>query len=91
MDVLRTCTVCGEELTIDKFAKGNKNDLKHGRRYDCNVCKGIRVRANKYNISIERVHELLSNSKCNICEKEFKHDCEKHIDHDHKTGKVMKK
>ena len=47
-----------------------------------------RGRKNRYNLNDNELDLLLIKTSCDICGKEFKSSKDKHIDHNHNTGKI---
>jgi hypothetical protein len=85
---MKKCTKCGIEKPLSEFYK-NRNKP----RQDCKVCHEktkIKSRIGAYGITVNQFNGMLvlQNNACAICKVKFIVKKHRHIDHDHKTGKV---
>lgn len=90
------CSTCGLTKLASEFAlnSGNKSGLYH----NCRECKkeqdkkgydSLRVRAKKFDVTVDYLEKLLENDTCEICGRkgsEFKRSL--NIDHNHVTKKI---
>jgi hypothetical protein len=77
------CTVCQQELPVDRFIRDHQRDGIPRSR--CRSCSGILARANKFNISFADVDRLFAfqDRRCALCPAEPPHIDGLNLDHDH--------
>lgn len=100
----KKCSKCETSKPLSEFTKHiNGKYGVEGRCKECNnlyrrekyiADKEYRERAkrrgrkNRYKLSDNELDKLLIKNVCDICGNKFKSSKDKHIDHDHNTGKV---
>lgn len=100
---MKICTKCKQNKNIEDFYKNakrkdgrqtfckvcsNARRIQWGRENPDKIRK-YKLR-NDYDLSVEDFELMLKeqNNRCKICKKEFVNSLLRHIDHDHKTGRV---
>jgi hypothetical protein len=82
-DGMKVCGICGEAKPVDEFGR----KLHYFTEF-CKPCRGLKIRAETYGLSIEDVRQMLDRSHCQCCGAEFRLIRDRHIDHDHRTDAV---
>lgn len=83
-----TCTLCKKTKPADRFARHVRGP--GGLDWNCLDCMNLRNKANRLNISTEKVSSLLKANECEICksiEPGGKYNTW-HIDHCHSSGNI---
>jgi len=88
---MKKCSKCGIQKPLSEFYKDNSRKDKHQTK--CKPCHEnvkFKSKVGAYGISVTKFYEILDeqNHKCCICEEDLITKKHRHIDHDHKTGKV---
>ncbi|MEU5811224.1 endonuclease domain-containing protein [Streptomyces sp. NPDC047718] len=76
------CTVCQQELPLDRFIRDHKRNSPRSR---CRSCSGMLTRANKFNISFADLARLFTaqDHLCALCRAAAEHIDGLNLDHDH--------
>jgi len=88
---MRICYRCKVDKPLKEFALDKR--AKYGRAYICKICKPLKDKEHRhqrdYNLTPEQLNDLIKsqNNTCKLCPKPLTAS-NRHIDHNHKTGKV---
>lgn len=83
VDGHKRCRVCGETKPIDQFGKKLHYVTEH-----CRACRGLKLRAETYGLTVDEVREMVDQDTCECCGAEFLNVRDRCIDHNHRTEAV---
>ncbi|KKM23778.1 hypothetical protein LCGC14_1611700, partial [marine sediment metagenome] len=86
--VEQKCSTCGVVKPSSMFSPDRTN--LHGIGACCKTCRRIRLRAQRYGLSVEALTTLLQSHDgcCQICARAFEAGRRPVIDHSHETGAI---